>query len=217
MLNEPRGFQPNDTTFIDEHDEPTEPMRRADVAAFVPTMPDTVLSSNEEDVPAPKSSTQPFPYHYVQPTSSIQDGSQYTPPSSSLLPAKPNVSHENSPGGGILTVQPEVTSNNSQRKKVRTNAIPIAIGMCFVALQTLLLLRFLLKIVGISSDNAWVGAVYEVSNVFVLPFRALFLQLAIPLLFTVELYTLLAIFAYGVVSRIVVHTLKALLRTRQNT
>ena len=78
----------------------------------------------------------------------------------------------------------------------------------------LLLVRFLLKLLSVGSDSAWVGVVYGVSNVLVLPFRALFLQLAIPQLFTVELYTLLAILVYGIVSRILVHTLKVLMKTR---
>ncbi len=201
MLNEPHSFQHNDTTQIDEHDEPTEPMRHADVAAFVPTIPNTVLPSDEEDVPSPKSATHPFPHQYVQPVSPS--------PVYPVLPAKPIDSPQNS-----VSVQPVVANHSSQQKKVRRKIIPLAVGMCFVAIQMLLLFRFLLKVLNVSSDNIWVGAVYEVSNVFVLPFRVLFLQLAIPQFFTVELYTLLAILVYGLVSRIVVHMLKVLFKTR---
>ena len=201
MLNEPHSFQHNDTTQIDEHDEPTEPMRRADVAAFVPTIPNTALPSDEEDVPSPKSATHPFPHQYVQPASS--------PPVYPVLPAKPNLPPQNS-----VSVQPGVANSSSQQKRVHGKMIPLAVGMCFVAIQTLLLFRFLLKVLNVSSDSSWVGAVYGVSNVFVLPFRVLFLQLAIPQFFTVELYTLLAILAYGIISRIVVHMLKVLFKTR---
>ena len=91
--------------------------------------------------------------------------------------------------------------------------LPLAVGMCFVLMQMLLLVRFSLKLFDISSDIVWVGAVYGVSNVLVLPFRALFLQLGIPQFFTIETYTLLAIFVYGIVSRILVHTLKVLMKT----
>ncbi len=212
MLNEPRSFQQNNTTSIDEHDEPTEPIRRANVDAFVPTIPNTVLPSDEEDVPAPKTSTQPFPHHYVQQPSSIQGSSQYMQPfapSYPVLPAKPSFSGEDVP-----MAQPEAVNHQAQQKRAHRNIVPLAVGMCFIAVQMLLLFRFLLKLLSIFSDNAWVGAVYEVSNVFVLPFRALFLQLAIPQLFTVELYTLLAILAYGIVSRILVHTLKAVFKSR---
>ena len=207
MVNEPHGFQYNDTTQIDEHDEPTEPMRRADIAAFVPTIPNTVLPSDEEEVPSPKSATHPFPSQYVQPASSPQGDFQHLPASPSshpILPAKPTLPYENSP---------VATNRSSQQKTVRGRMVPLAVGMCFVALQMLLLLRFLLKVLNVPSDSIWVGAVYGVSNVFVLPFHALFLQLAIPQLFTVELYTLLAILVYGIVSRIVVHMLKVLFKT----
>ena len=212
MPNEPRSFQQNDTTSIDEHNEPTEPIRRADVDAFVPTIPNTILPPDEEDVPSPKTSTQPFPHQYVQQPASIQGSSQHMQPfvpSYPVLPAKPSFSGENVP-----VAQPEAVNRMSQQKRARRNIVPLAVGMCFIAIQTLLLFRFLLKLLSISSDNAWVGAVYEVSNVFVLPFRVVFLQLAIPLLFTVELYTLLAILVYGIVSRILVHTLKALFKAR---
>lgn len=206
MLNEPHGFQYNETTQIDEHDEPTEPMRRADVAAFVPTIPNTALPSDEEDVPSPKSATHPFPSQYVQHASSLQGSLQQLPPLTPVLPAKPTMPHENSP------IVPVVASHPSQQKKAHGKMIPITVGMSFVAIQMLLLFRFLLKVLNVPSNTFWVGSVYGVSNVFVLPFRILFLQLAIPQIFTVELYTLLAILAYGVVSRILVHLLKVLFK-----
>jgi len=205
MLNEPHGFQHNDTPQIDEHDEPTEPMPRADGAAFVPTIPDTALPSAEKVVPSPKSATHPFPHHYVQPASSL--------PVYPVLPARPNIPPQNS---SRVSVLPEAANHSSQQRRARGKMIPLAVGMCFVAIQTLLLFRFLLKVLNVSSDNGWVGAVYGVSNVFVLPFRVLFLQLAIPQFVTVELYTLLAILAYGIISRILVHMLKALFKTRLN-
>jgi hypothetical protein len=211
MLNEPHSFQYNDTTEIDEHDEPTEPMRRADVAAFVPTIPDTPLPS---DVPSPKSATQPFPQQYVQPVSSLQGGLQHIPPLSPAYPAMPIVPSSSPENVPVLPVSPVAANNPSRQKRVRGKVIPIAVGMCFVALQTLLLFRFLLKVLNVSSDNALVGMIYAVSNVFVLPFRILFLQLAISQVFTVELYTLLAILVYGIISRILVHILKALFKTR---
>ncbi len=214
MLDKLRGFQHNDTTQVDEHDEPTEPMRRAEVAAFISTIPTSTLSP-DEDVPSAKSSTQPFPHQYVQPPLPMQGGVQHTPPlfpAYPVSPAMPGTPQENSPI--VAPAQPELANKAVQRKSVHRNMLPLTVGMCFVALQILLLSRFLLKVFSISSDNAWVGVVYEVSNVFVLPFRVLFLQLAIPLFFTVELYTLLAILAYGIISRILVHILKVFSKAR---
>ena len=134
MLNEPQGFQQNDTTQIDEHDEPTEPMRRADVAAFVPTIPNTALPSDEEDVPSPRTATHPFPHRYVQPMSSL--------PVYPVLPANPNISPQNTPG---VSVQPGAANFSAQQKRVRGKLIPLTVGMCFVAIQALLLFRFFLK------------------------------------------------------------------------
>ncbi len=217
MLNEPDSFQSdaNATTQIDEHDEPTEPIRSIDVAAFVPTLPNDASSLDEETVPSPKSATQPFPHQYVQPPLVVQSGPQYAPASPSAYPHLPprlEGPHGNRPAGGVASIQAETMHEPTRTQKVRM--IPIVVGMCFVAVQVLLLLRFVLKLLAFSSDISWVAAVYEVSNLFVLPFRILFLQLAIPLLITAELYTLLAILVYGFVSRIVVHILKAFLKTR---
>ena len=213
MLNESSGFQSdaNATTQIDEHDEPTEPIRSVDVAAFVPTLPNDALSLVEESVPSPKSATQPFPHQYVQPPLAIQNG-----PSSTnaypYLPARPEGQNSNQPVGGVVPIQPEMVKASTQTRKVRI--IPTVVGMSFVVVQALLLLRFVFRLLAFSSDISWVGAVYEVSNIFVLPFRILFLQLAIPQFATVELYTLLAILVYSFISRIVVRILKVLLRTR---
>ncbi len=200
MLDKLRSFQKN-TPHRDEHDEPTEPLPQEDVAAFVPTVPNSSVSPNEEDVPSPKTTTHPFPHRFIE---EPQTPANVYP----VLPARPNLPSSNYPA------KPETANNASQRTSARRKILPLAVGMCFVAIQMLLLVRFLLKLLSVSSDSAWVGVVYGVSNVLVLPFRALFLQLAIPQLFTVELYTLLAILVYGIVSRILVHTLKVLMKTR---
>ncbi len=212
MRNEPSSFQPdiNATTPIDEHDEPTEPIRQVDIAAFVPTIP--ASSFAEEDVPSAKSATQPFPQHYVQPPA--QSSAHHLPPPNvyPYLPARKEDFQANRPAGGAAPVQSTPVPVSIQARKGRM--IPIAVGMCFVAVQALLLLRFVFKLLAFSSDISWVAAVYGVSNIFILPFRVLFLQFSIPLFGTIELYTLLAILVYGVVSRIVVRILKLFFKTR---
>ncbi|GAC1392572.1 MAG: hypothetical protein NVS4B11_25660 [Ktedonobacteraceae bacterium] len=220
MLNEPGNVQSdaNATTRIDEHDEPTEPMRCSDLSAFAATIPNGIASPDEEDIPVPKTSTQPFPHQYVQPPLvGPNKGFQQAPENGGVypyLPPKPVDPSGNRPAGGGVPVQPEAVKVPTQGQRVHGNLIPIVVGMCFVAIQALLLLRFILKLLNVSSDISWVGAVYGVSNVFILPFRLLFLQFAIPLLFTAEIYTLLAILVYGLISRIIVRVLKALLSTR---
>lgn len=209
MLHEQSDLQANATTYVDEHDEPTEPIRRTDIAAFLPI-------PGAEDVPSAKSPTQPFPQHYVQPPLVIPNAPN--PPASvggsyPYLPPKPSVQSGQRPAGGVPP-QAEALLTPKQGKNTRRKLVPSAVGMCFVAIQMLLLVRFFLKLLQSSADNSWVGVVYDISNVFVLPFRLLFLQYSVPLFGTLEVYTLLAVLIYGVVSRIIVRSLKMLLKTR---
>ncbi len=216
MLNEPGNFQADGNAMpaLDEHDELTEPIRYSDFSAFAPTTPNDSTGPDEEDIPSPRSSTQPLPPQYAQLPQIIPNGPQYVVGNGAVspyLPPRPIDHNGNRPAGG-LPVQRKSENASKQGRKVQRNLIPIAVGMCFVAVQVLLLLRFILKLLSISPDISWVGVIYTMSSVFVLPFRLLFLQLTIPLLFTVEIYTLLAILIYGIISRIIVRTLKILLR-----
>ena len=215
MLHEPNRFQPDmhGTAQIDEHDEPTEPMRRSDVLAFATTLPDASLVLDGVDVPSPKSATQPFPYQYVQPSANAPDTPRNVPEGHyPYLPSR-IAPKGNGPAGGAH-VQPEVGATAKQEQNVVRGLFPLAVGMCFVAVQMLLLVRFTFKLLNVSAGVAWVGAIYDTSSVFVLPFRLLFLQFSIPLLLTAEIYTLLAILCYGLLSRILVRVLKIFLKTR---
>jgi hypothetical protein len=212
MLHEQGGMQANDAiTEIDEHDEPTEPMRRADVDAFI-------AFSGDIEIPSPKSSTHPFPHQYVQQPLVIPSSPAYLPPTNvgssyPVLPPRPTMQGGQRPAGGMPS-QEESLPAPKVGQNARRKFVPVSVGMCFVAIQIVLLVRFVLKLLQSSPDNSWVGVLYDISNVFVLPFRLLFLQYSVPLFGTLEVYTLLAILVYGVVSRIVVRSLKLLLKTR---
>ena len=65
MLDRLRNF-PHKTPHIDEHDEPTEPLPQEDVAAFMPTVPNSAMSQDEEDIPSPKTETHPFPHRFIE-------------------------------------------------------------------------------------------------------------------------------------------------------
>ncbi len=217
MLHKQNHFQadPYDTQ-IDEHDEPTEPMRRSDVTAFAATLPDGTRIQDIEAVPSPRSSTQPFPHQYVQTPLVVST-------SPAPLPVTPNVYSypPPTPVGGAgsrpsdeMLVQPENIKAPTHQRNVVKRLFPLAVGMCFVVVQLLLLIRFSLKLLNISAGVALIEAIYNVSNVFVQPFRLLLLQLSVSVLFTAEIYTLLAILCYGLISRILVRMLKFLLKTR---
>jgi hypothetical protein len=100
----------------------------------------------------------------------------------------------------------------------RRSSFPALVGLLFVLVQLLLLVRVVLLLLGQPSSISWVGLIYSISSVFVLPFRLLLQNVNIPLIAGTELYNyllvLLAILLYGLISRILVRFLKALLHSR---
>jgi hypothetical protein len=97
-----------------------------------------------------------------------------------------------------------------------TTLIPCFVGLFFIAVQMLLLMSFVLKIINLPASTTWVGIVYNVSSVFVLPFQLLLQNVAlpIPMPIAIEIYTLLAILSYWLLSRLLVRLLKAILHLR---
>jgi hypothetical protein len=86
--------------------------------------------------------------------------------------------------------------------------------MFFVAVQFLLLISFVARLFNLASE--WLQVIYAISTLLLLPFRLLFEHVTLPLSSTlgVEMYTLLAILVYGLLSRLLVHLLKLLLHSR---
>ncbi len=205
-------FENSNANVIDEHDEPTEPMHYIGASPFDAT----VSTPDDEVIPFPQPHEQPFPQQQVPVTPHYPLSPGY-PPGTGLYPYLPPasvVSSGNRPAGGITPVQPRNVNGSGQPAKARRSLLPVSVGMFFIAVQVLLLIRFVLKLLGFSFGTSWVDAVYGISNVFVLPFRLIFLQSGISNVLNVEIYTLLAILVYGVISRIVVRILKALVNTR---
>lgn len=216
MMNGSAGSQfDNNANQIDEHDEPTEPMRYVGASPFDATVP-SISTPEDEVIPSPQPHEQPFPQQQVPVMPQYPQPPQYAPGNGvyPYLPPVPVVSNGNRPAGGVTPVQPGDVKGSAQPAKARRSVLSVSVGMFFVAVQLLLLIRFILKLLGFSLETSWVDAVYGVSNVFVLPFRLIFLQTGISNVLNVEIYTLLAILVYSVISRIVVHILKALVNTR---
>jgi hypothetical protein len=194
-----RKQQPKDSSLdeLDEHNQPTEPVLPVVPSSFPPTTP----SSNNNFIPAPQPYEHPFP----------QRG--HPPQGYAYLPPAPVASGWGRPAGGMVPVaptRPQTPPSSVPRRK----ALPILVGLFFVAVQLLLLARFVLKIMGWPASTAWVGTIYDVSNVFVLPFHLLAQQIALPTAIPMEVFTLLAVPAYWLLSRFLVHLLKAILRSR---
>jgi hypothetical protein len=101
-----------------------------------------------------------------------------------------------------------------QKKRSRPSVFPSLVGIFFVAVQLLLLVRFILTFIGLWDNVTWVALVYTISNIFALPFRLILqnIPLPLPIPASIELYTLLAILVYGLLARILVPLLKAILR-----
>ena len=108
----------------------------------------------------------------------------------------------------------EVGNTRRTTPKAQQRFLPVLVGLCIVLIQLLLLVRFCLLLLGFSANIAWVGIIFTLSSIFVLPFRLLLQSFTarLPLPRSIELFTLLAILIYGLLSRILVRLLKALLR-----
>ncbi|MBV9230566.1 MAG: hypothetical protein JOZ18_14750, partial [Chloroflexi bacterium] len=125
------------------------------------------------------------------------------------LPPRPTIQKGGRPAGGMPPTQPVPTSEPARPARVRRSAIPVLVGLFFVVVQCLLLMRFILRIVNLVTNQSWFSIVYALSEVFVLPFRALWQQVPLQISSSLEIYTLLAILVYGLLSRILVRILKA--------
>ncbi len=187
---------------IDEHDLPTEPI------------PFVIPPQQMETIPAPPPQQQitlgPFqqsPSPPTAPSAPKFDAYPYPVPQ----PQQPSMGPQQ-PIGAKNPPQP------AQRSPFYLSLIPLSIGLCFVCIQMLLLARFIFRLLGILDTASWVNTIYALCDIFLLPFLALLPPLQLPALISarVELYTLLAVFIYGIISRIIVRLLKILLRTRQS-
>jgi hypothetical protein len=100
----------------------------------------------------------------------------------------------------------------------RRSSAPALIRLFFIAVRLLLLVQFVLTILHSLfhwQDNAlWVSVVYILSPVFIWPVRILIQQIPLPFSLWPELYTLLAIVFYSILSRILVRLVKWITRYR---
>jgi hypothetical protein len=219
--------QENSSEGIDDHDAPTEPMAQVILSPFSST---TSYSNGSNGlnggspagaaVPTPEPFEQPFPQQghpdYVQP------GSFYRPPGAQAYPVLPPApfAGKTRPAGGAAPIPADSSALPTRLKSAQAHrsSFPVWVGVFLVAVQLLLLIRFVLQLISYSTSSTWVSLIYTVSNAFILPFRALLYSLTASLSISSDLFDLLAIiFAvlmYGLLSRILVRFLKALLNSR---
>src|SRR5205085_6481 len=111
------------------------------------------------------------------------------------------------PAGGAAPIQNgSALPTRLKSAQPHRSTFPLWVGVFLVAVQLLLLVRFVLQLIGYSTSFQWVSLIYSVSSVFIIPFRALLHSLTSSLSISTELFELLAIlFAilmYGLLSRI---------------
>jgi hypothetical protein len=207
------GSQPQDEYYqgTDEHNAPTEPLSLIHPSSnSAGKMSGHGHNGALPSLPAPAPIEHPFPYLDTSPA-----GPHYRSPATPVYPVLPPIHAAGKrkkgslPPGGTSSNYPSPVQKAAPRR--RHSVIPSLVGIFFVAVQFLLLLRFLLKLINIPGNETWVPIVYTISSIFVLPFSLIFQHITLPIPISLEFYTLIAILVYGLLSRIVVRVLKALL------
>jgi|SRR5450631_1903808 len=188
---------------IDEHNQTTEAFDFG-VSPYAPTVTGNRLPP---DTP-PIAMVRPVPPQQVAAQPPLIGAYPFLPPS----PVRQNEVAA-TPVGGVASSQASGVSTLGSQKLLKV--FPALVGLCFVAVQLLLLASFVLKVVGLWNTTLWANVLYLISDVFIWPLQALVHLLPAPFSIPAQIVALLAILLYGVISRIVVRCLKLLLHTRR--
>lgn len=181
-------FHKNKAEEIDEHDLPTEPIPH----------------------PPPQPQAYPSPHPYVPGLQTQQSpGNNAVYPYFPPAPARPG-----GKGGRIGNTVPVQPARQVKAARTRHSAIPMLVGLCFVIIQLLLLAHFILKLINVPADGFWASVVYQTGDIFLWPIQLITRQVTLSIPANIEVLALLAILVYGLLSRLLVHMLKALLRSR---
>ncbi|MBE3557804.1 MAG: hypothetical protein IMW89_01075 [Ktedonobacteraceae bacterium] len=198
---------------IDEHDMPTEPLSDSPYSAPSPVMmPGMAHSPTGIPEPYYGGPASPFAPPYAQPSPQALPpiaGSAY--PGYAGFPQAPVRKKGKRPPAGAASFQHPWVGEAGTSRRARRSPMPALVGLLFVIVQLLLLARFVLKVMSRGTESFWVGVVYEVSAWFVWPFQIAWQQMSLHLDTNLEVYTLLAVLAYGLLSRLIVRLLKFLL------
>ena len=207
-----------------DYDSPTEPMIPIILAPRSPARPPAGGQNGSNN------GTAAGPTLPLQPASPSQPVPE-TPLNYPLLPPSPGTNHNGRPTGGAspsgngngltdLAALPGWTVTPDGLKapvQPRRSPVPTVLGVCFVVVQVLLLARVLLLLFNVNNIAAWVRTFYNLSSIFIWPFRLLLDHIQSLASIRPELVNyvapLVAILVYGLISRILVRFLKALLNS----
>jgi hypothetical protein len=223
---------------IDEHSLPTEPLPPLDPQAplVLPAMPqypaqagDVVDVTNVPTLP----SAQPVGSSAIAAPSPgmatpVSSGGQWPPyqfptiPSpASVVPTPPYPAvPPQIPQQDPTWLQPNVGQRltNMRQSSSRSIPIPLIVGLCFVTIQLLLVARLIVLFLPGGTTSAWSATIIALGDLCAEPCFALIQQAGLPAPVNVAVAVLLAIFGYGILSRMLVRLLKILLhRQRAST
>ncbi len=203
---------------FDEHDSPTEPMSAIVLSPYAVSSPAPVGGNGFEPygiptIPAPQPPEVPFPRD-GQPVSPFAPLPEM-PGAYPVLPNSPLRHGNGQPPGGAGFAGGQVRPVRAQS---RQSSIPVVVGALFVAIQLILLVRVVLMLFGVTASNILVELVYGGGKALAWPLRLLLEQLHLPVQMGADLIgylaALIAILVYGVLGRVLVRFLKALLNSR---
>ena len=210
---------------IDEHNQPTEPIARLVLPAYTPPVVQATSPFAEPTIstlPVQPMSPTPIIQQQVPPLPAAAQPQQPLPPMQAYSPdnppavVSPFLDVPALPAQPLPPVQPQSGNSPQQgRAKQARSRQPLLVGLFFVAVQFLLLARFGLGVLNLPVDNVWRVIVFTLTDVFLLPFTLLFRQVTLPLNLGPELYPLIAVLVYGLISRLLVRLLKTVLRRQQ--
>jgi hypothetical protein len=201
---------------MDDFEQPTEPMSQVFQSPYFAPTYQTQVPLDQIGVPAPQLDVRPFPKSGAAPEDVFDH--PLTPTVYPVLPPAPHERRKGGPPGGVPPYIPPSKPEAFAPRQHRNSSFPVWVGLFFVAVELLLLLRLVFLLVGLTDNNGWIGLVNIISTVFLLPFLLLLENVRIPLLYGTELYPdlliVFALFVYGLLSRVLVRFLKAMLNSR---
>ncbi|MGH2495096.1 MAG: hypothetical protein ACRDIV_10375 [Ktedonobacteraceae bacterium] len=203
---------------FDEHNSPTEPMSAIILSPHsVPTYPvgagNGMEGYNFQTIPAPLPPELPFPQNGqpVAPYANLPE----TPGVYPILPPAPGFNGNGRPPGGAAFSGDRARPLGSRS---RNSSFPTFVGIVFVVVQLVLLARVVLLLFGVPNSNIVVELVYAGGALLAWPLHLLLEHLNLPAQIGGDLINylaaLIAILLYGVLARILVRFLKALLNSR---
>lgn len=193
---------------IDEHGMPTEPVAPPanplhPIPPAHPSERSSPPGSGALGMPSPPRNNRPVQRIqkpiFPTPLTSLFAPKQQQAPGTSAAPVPVNAAPLQSDIPSLPPSLPERLVNSLWR-----NVVPPAIRLCCRLIQILLLLRFIGKLIHLTSAITWVNVDYVFSDILLIPFRAILPPLNQGIFTSLEPYTLLAIVVYGLCARLLI-------------